>query len=80
MRNDLLFLAAATALLAYAVAGCGRRGPERSAVLASPTLTPGVLNPAVTQATIRSGPSRTRVPPRSTASRTTSTPRSAPER
>jgi hypothetical protein len=54
MRNDLLFLAAATALLAYAVAGCGRRGPERSAVLASPTLTPGVLNPAVTQATIRS--------------------------
>ena len=54
MRNGLLFLAAAIVLLTYAVVGCGRREPERSAVLASPTLTPGVLNPAVTQATIRS--------------------------
>jgi len=54
MRIDLLFLAAAIVLLAYAVVGCGRREPERGSVLASPTLTPGVLNPAVTQATIRS--------------------------
>jgi hypothetical protein len=54
MRIDLLFLAAAIVLLAYAVVGCGRREPQRSGMPASPTLTPGVLNPAVTQATIRS--------------------------
>jgi hypothetical protein len=54
MRNDVLLLAAAIGLVAYAVAGCGRRQPERGSVLASPTLTPGVLNPSVTQATIRS--------------------------
>jgi hypothetical protein len=54
MRIDLLFLAAATVLLVYAVVGCGRREPGRSGVLASASLTPGVLNPAVTQATIRS--------------------------
>ena len=53
MRNDLLLLAAATGLLAYAVVGCGRRQPERGSVLASPMLTPGVLNASVTQATIR---------------------------
>ena len=52
MRNDVLLLAAAIALLVYAAVGCGRRAPERSAVLASPSLTPGVLNAAVTQATV----------------------------
>jgi len=54
VRNDVLLLATAIGLLAYAVAGCGRRQPEHGAVLASPTLTPGVLNAAVTQATIGS--------------------------
>ena len=54
MRNDALLLAAAIGILAYAVVGCGQRRPARSAVLASPTLTPGVLNGTVTQATIRS--------------------------
>jgi hypothetical protein len=54
MRNDVLLLAAAIGLLVYAAAGCGRREPERGSVLASPTLTPGVLNAAVTQSTIRS--------------------------
>jgi hypothetical protein len=54
MRNDVLLLAAATVLLAYAAVGCGRRQPEHGGVLASPTLTPGVLNAAVGQATIRS--------------------------
>ena len=54
MRNDVLLLAVALGLLVYAVAGCGRRQPERSGVLASPTLTPGVLNAEVTQATIGS--------------------------
>jgi hypothetical protein len=54
MRNDLLLLVAAIALLAYAAVGCGRRQPERGSVLASATLTPGVLNASVTQATIRS--------------------------
>ena len=38
------------ALVAYALVGCGRRAAP--AVLASPTRTPGVLNPDVTQATI----------------------------
>src|SRR5438445_10893910 len=55
MRNaDLLVLVSALGLLAYALVGCGRRSPERGSVLASATLTPGVLNAAVTQATIRS--------------------------
>ena len=55
MRNvDLLVLVSALGLLAYALVGCGRRPPERGSVLASATLTPGVLNEAVTQATIRS--------------------------
>ena len=55
MRNaDLLVLVSALGLLAYALVGCGRRSPERGGVLASATLTPGVLNEAVTQATIRS--------------------------
>jgi hypothetical protein len=50
---DLLVLALATGLLVYAVVGCGRR-PAGSVVRASATLTPGVLNAAVTQATIGS--------------------------
>ena len=55
MRNvDLLVLVSAFGLLAYALVGCGRRSPERGSVLASATLTPGVLNEVVTQATIRS--------------------------
>jgi hypothetical protein len=54
MRNDLLLLAGAIGLLAYAAVGCGRRQPDRSSVLASATLTPGVLNASVTQSTIRS--------------------------
>ncbi len=49
---DAGMLAAAAALLAYALVGCGRR--STNAVLASPTLTPGVLNPLVTQARIGS--------------------------
>jgi hypothetical protein len=47
---DAGILAAAAALLAYAFVGCGRRAAP--VVLASPTLTPGALNPVVTQATI----------------------------
>jgi hypothetical protein len=54
MSNDLLLLAGAIGLLAYAAVGCGRRQPDRSSVLASATLTPGVLNASVTQSTIRS--------------------------
>jgi hypothetical protein len=54
MRNtDVLVLASAIGLLAYALVGCGRR-PAAAGVRASPVLTPGVLNAAVTQATIRS--------------------------
>jgi hypothetical protein len=54
MRNvDALVLVSALGLIAYALSGCGRL-PPRIGVLASPTLTPGVLNGAVTQATIRS--------------------------
>jgi len=48
---DAGMLATATALLAYALVGCGRRSAH--VVLASPTLTPGVLNPNVAQGTIR---------------------------
>ena len=55
MRNvDLLVLVSVLGLLAYALVGCGRQPPERGSLLASATLTPGVLNGAVTQATIRS--------------------------
>ena len=54
MRNvDALVLAAAAALVAYALVGCGRRGAGVG-VPASAALTPGVLNAAVTQATIGS--------------------------
>src|SRR5438105_561188 len=53
MRSlDAVLLIAGTALLAYALVGCGRRGAP--AVRASATLTPGVLDPQVTQPTIRS--------------------------
>ncbi len=65
---DAGMLAVAAALVAYALVGCGRRAAP--AVLASPTLTPGALNPAVTQATIGaticfSGWTRTVRPPAS---------------
>jgi hypothetical protein len=54
MRNlDALVLASAAGLLAYAFVGCGRR-PTAVGLRASPVLTPGVLNAAVTQATIGS--------------------------
>jgi hypothetical protein len=49
---DALLLVASAGLLTYALVGCGRRSPGLGSVLASPTRTPGVLNPAVTQATI----------------------------
>jgi hypothetical protein len=53
MRNvDVLVLVSAAGLLTYALVGCGRRASSVGAVLASPVRTPGVLNPAVTQATI----------------------------
>ncbi len=51
---DLLVGLAVIALLAFAFLHLGRRKPPESAVLASPTLTPGSLNPAVTQTTIHS--------------------------
>jgi len=47
---DAAVLVAASALVGYALVGCGRR--SSSAVLASPTRTPGVLNAEVTQSTI----------------------------
>jgi hypothetical protein len=47
---DAAVLVSASALLAYAVVGCGRRSSP--AVLASSTRTPGVLNAEVTQSTI----------------------------
>ena len=50
---DLALAAGAVALIAYALVGCGRRA-STGGVLASPTLTPGVLSPVVTQATIGS--------------------------
>jgi hypothetical protein len=54
MRNvDVLVLASAVGLLAYALVGCGRR-PAAVGVRASPVLTPGVLNAVVTEATIHS--------------------------
>jgi hypothetical protein len=49
---DAAVLVAASALVAYALVGCGRRSAP--AVLASPTRTPGVLNTDVTQTTIAS--------------------------
>jgi len=53
MRNvDVLVLVSAAGLLTYALVGCGRRSANVGAVLASALRTPGVLNAAVTQATI----------------------------
>jgi hypothetical protein len=53
MRNlDVLVLVSAVGLLAYALVGCGRR-PGGVGLRASPILTPGVLNAAVTEATIQ---------------------------
>jgi hypothetical protein len=51
---DLLVALAVIGLLAFAVLHLGKRKAPIGAVLASPTLTPGSLNPDVTQATIRS--------------------------
>jgi hypothetical protein len=54
MRDlDVLVLVSAIGLLAYALVGCSRR-PTDVGVRASPVLTPGVLNAAVTEATLRS--------------------------
>jgi hypothetical protein len=66
---DLAFVAGALALVAYALVGCGRRGAT-GGLPASAALTPGVLNPDVTQATIgsticRRGWTRTIRPPTS---------------
>jgi len=52
-KFDVVALVLAGALVAYALVGRGRHAAS-SAVLASPTRTPGVLNPVVTQATIGS--------------------------
>jgi hypothetical protein len=57
MRITVIDLGVALALLtllALAAFPRGRSGPPGVVVLASPTLTPGALNPDVTQATIRS--------------------------
>jgi hypothetical protein len=54
MRNvGMLVLVSAAGLLAYALVGCGKRAGGVG-VRASPVLTPGVLNAAVNDATIRS--------------------------
>jgi hypothetical protein len=51
MRNaDVVVLLAALGLIAYALVGCGRR--PATGLLASAERTPGVLNPAVTEATV----------------------------
>jgi hypothetical protein len=50
---ELVLFAAGAALLVAALPRCGG-GPKALVVRASWTLTPGVLNPAVSQATIRS--------------------------
>jgi hypothetical protein len=51
---DLLVALTVLSLLALAFVHFGRGPATSAAVLASPTLTPGSLNPQVTQATIRS--------------------------
>jgi hypothetical protein len=65
---ELVLFAAAAALLVAALPRCGAGRPGRALVRASWALTPGVLNPAVTQGTIaaticRSGWTRTVRPP-----------------
>ena len=72
-RSTLAAAAGLFVLVVAALPRCGH-GPERSAVLASWALTPGVLNPDVTQETIRSticvpGWTRTIRPPSSYTSR-----------
>ncbi|HEY3921973.1 MAG TPA: hypothetical protein VGL76_07645 [Gaiellaceae bacterium] len=52
-KLDLVVALLVVVALAYALLGRGRHASV-SAVLADPVRTPGVLNPAVTQATIRS--------------------------
>ena len=57
MRSSLLelgFFVAAVAVAATALPRCGGGGTGAAVVRASWSLTPGVLNPQVTQATIRS--------------------------
>jgi hypothetical protein len=67
-RLDLLLALAVVALLLLALPRCGRHAPSLSPQRASWALTPGVLNPAVTQSTIatsicKSGWTRTIRPP-----------------
>ena len=52
-RLDLLLLLAVAALVVFALPRCGRRAPVLSPQRASSTVTPGVVNPDVTAATIR---------------------------
>jgi hypothetical protein len=51
---DLLVLAVVAGLFAFALTRCGGGGVATGVVLASPSLTPGSLNPVVRQANIRS--------------------------
>jgi hypothetical protein len=51
---DVVLLALAAALVVAALPRCSGQAVRAAAVRASWTLTPGVLNPAVTQGTIRS--------------------------
>jgi len=65
---ELVLFAAAAVLVLAALPRCGGGRASRSAVVASWALTPGVLNPVVTQATIgaticRTGWTRTVRPP-----------------
>ena len=67
-RLDLLLALAAVVLLLLALPRCGHHAPILAGARASWTLTPGVLNPDVTQATIagsicKSGWTRTIRPP-----------------
>jgi hypothetical protein len=50
---ELVLVVAAALLIIAALPSCSRKQPAANAVLASWTLTPGVLNPNVTQANIR---------------------------
>src|SRR5205809_27544 len=52
-RSTLVAAAGLFVLVVAALPRCGH-GPERPVVLASWAITPGVLNPDVTQATVRS--------------------------
>ena len=54
MTTRRLLLVAAACLLLFALVSYVRRQPATPAVVADPVRTPGMLSPAVTQATIRS--------------------------